>query len=74
MLSFLAMFVVMNVISAFVQSVQVLLLLRGLLGFASSGLTVLPLAIIRDRQDRASMAKLQAVMAMLFMAVPTCLA
>lgn len=71
LLSFMAMFVVINFASAFVRDFHVLLFLRGLLGIASSGLTVLPLAIIRDRYDGAGMAKLQAIVAMLFMAVPT---
>lgn len=71
LLSYMAMFVVINFASAFVRDFQVLLFLRGLLGIASSGLTVLPLAIIRDRYNGAGMAKLQAIVAMLFMAVPT---
>ncbi|CCA93942.1 major facilitator transporter [Novosphingobium sp. PP1Y] len=71
LLSFMAMFVVINFVSAFVRDFHLLLVLRGLLGVASSGLTVLPLAIIRDRFEGAGMAKLQATVAMLFMAVPT---
>lgn len=71
LLSFMAMFIAINCVSAFVRDFHVLLLLRGLLGVASSGLTVLPLAIIRDRYDGVGMAKLQSIVAMLFMAVPT---
>lgn len=71
LLSFMAMFVAINFVSAFVRDFHLLLVLRGLLGVASSGLTVLPLAIIRDRYEGAGMAKLQATVAMLFMAVPT---
>lgn len=71
LLSFMAMFVAINFVSAFVRDFHLLLVLRGLLGVASSGLTVLPLAIIRDRYEGAGMAKLQAIVAMLFMAVPT---
>ena len=71
MLSFMAVFVAINLVSALAQDFQLLLFLRGLLGVASSGLTVLPLAIIRDRYDGEDMAKLQAIVATLFMAVPT---
>lgn len=70
LLSCMAMFVVINVASAFARDFHILLLLRALLGVASSGLTVLPLAIIRDRYDGVGMAKLQAIVAMMFMAVP----
>jgi DHA1 family bicyclomycin/chloramphenicol resistance-like MFS transporter len=71
LLSFMAVFVAINLVSALAQDFQLLLFLRGLLGVASSGLTVLPLAIIRDRYDGEDMAKLQAIVATLFMAVPT---
>lgn len=71
LLSFMALFIVVNLASAFVREFWMLLFLRGLLGFASSGLTVLPLAIIRDRYQGEGMAKLQAYVAMLFMSVPT---
>ncbi|MFD2429557.1 MFS transporter [Sphingobium scionense] len=71
LLGYMALFVIVNAVSALVRDFHVLLALRAILGFASSGLTVLPLAIIRDRYEGAGMAKLQAVVAMLFMAVPT---
>ena len=71
LLSCMGLFVVINFASAFVRDFEMLLILRGLLGVASSGLTVLPLAIIRDRYEGAGMAKLQAIVAMLFMAIPT---
>ncbi len=45
----MALFVLVNLASAFVQDFWMLLILRGVLGFASSALTVLPLATIRDR-------------------------
>lgn len=71
LLSFLALFVVVNLASAFVRDFWTLLILRGVLGFASSALTVLPLAIIRDRYSGDGMAKLQGYVSLLFMAVPT---
>lgn len=71
LLCYMALFVTVNLLSALVRDFHMLLVLRAVLGFASSGLTVLPLAIIRDRYEGAGMAKLQAVVAMLFMAVPT---
>lgn len=71
LLSCMALFVAINLASAFARDFGTLLVLRALLGVASSGLTVLPLAIIRDRYEGAGMAKLQATVSMLFMAVPT---
>lgn len=71
LIGYMALFVVVNAVSALVRDFHVLLALRAILGFASSGLTVLPLAIIRDRYEGAGMAKLQAVVATLFMTVPT---
>ncbi len=64
-------FALLNMMCAFVSDFGVLLLARALLGLASSALVVLPLAIIRDRYKGEDMAKLQAFIAMLFMAVPT---
>jgi DHA1 family bicyclomycin/chloramphenicol resistance-like MFS transporter len=64
-------FALINLLCAFVTNFAVLLVARALLGCASSALTVLPLAIIRDRYQGEGMARLQAFVAMLFMAVPT---
>jgi DHA1 family bicyclomycin/chloramphenicol resistance-like MFS transporter len=71
LLACMAAFALINLLCAFVTNFAVLLVARALLGFASSALTVLPLAIIRDRYQGEGMAKLQAFVAMLFMAVPT---
>lgn len=67
----MGLFALINLLCAFVADFSVLLAARALLGCASSALTVLPLAIIRDRYQGEDMAKLQAFVAMLFMAVPT---
>lgn len=67
----MGIFASINLLCAFITDFTVMLAARALLGCASSALTVLPLAIIRDRYQGEDMAKLQALVAMLFMAVPT---
>lgn len=67
----MGIFASINLLCAFVTDFEVLLVARALLGCASSALVVLPLAIIRDRYQGDDMAKLQALVAMLFIAVPT---
>jgi DHA1 family bicyclomycin/chloramphenicol resistance-like MFS transporter len=64
-------FALINLICAGVTNFDALLVARLLLGFASSALAVLPLAIIRDRYQGEDMAKLQAFVAMMFITVPT---
>ncbi len=64
-------FAVINLLCALVTDFVVLLTARALLGMASCALTVLPLAIIRDRYQGDDMAKLQAFVATVFIAVPT---
>lgn len=71
LLACMGAFALINLLCAFVTNFAVLLVARALLGCASSALTVLPLAIIRDRYQGEGMARLQAFVAMLFMAVPT---
>ena len=67
----MAVFALNNLFCAFATNFAVLLVARALLGFASSALTVLPLAIIRDRYQGEDMARLQAFVAMMFIAGPT---
>ncbi len=70
LLTCMAVFALINLLCAFLTDFEVLLVARVLLGFASSALPVLPLAIIRDRYHGEDMARLQAFVAMMFMAVP----
>lgn len=67
----MAVFASLNFVSAFVTDFTILLAARAILGCASSAFPVLSLAIIRDLYEGEDMAKLQASVIMLFMAVPT---
>jgi MFS transporter, DHA1 family, multidrug resistance protein len=67
----MGIFAAINLLCAFISDFAVLLAARAVLGCASSALAVLPLAIIRDRYQGAEMARLQALVSTLFMAVPT---
>ena len=55
---------------ALVTSFDALLALRFLIGFTSSGLMVMPSAIIRDRIEGDRMARMQSMVAIIFMMVP----
>lgn len=66
----LSLFVVLSLACALVQDFTTLLVLRGMAGFVSAGLAVLPPAIIRDRLEGDAMARLQSLISMIFMLVP----
>ena len=70
LLTALGIFIVMSVACALVQDFTVLLVLRFLQAAGSGGLTVLPLAIIRDRFEGDKMARLQSLIFVVFMIVP----
>ena len=70
LLCYLAAYVVQCVACALVGHFAVLVALRFTLGMASAGMIVLPAAIIRDRVSGDRMARLQSMVAMVFMVVP----
>jgi DHA1 family bicyclomycin/chloramphenicol resistance-like MFS transporter len=63
-------YIVCSISCGLVTSFDQMLILRGILGFACAGLTVLPSAIIRDLHEGDAMARLQSTVAMVFMVVP----
>ncbi|MCW1402066.1 multidrug effflux MFS transporter [Novosphingobium sp. MW5] len=63
-------YVVLSLASALVTDIDVLIAMRFVLGIVSSGLSVLPQAIIRDRFEGDRMARLQSMIAMIFLVVP----
>lgn len=66
----LAAYFSISLASAFVAEFSTLLVLRGLLGLFTAGLMVLPMAIIRDRFSGDQMARMQSLVAVVFMVVP----
>lgn len=70
LLTCVAGYVVLSLTSALVTDIDVLIGMRFLLGIISSGLSVLPQAIIRDRFEGDRMARLQSMIAMIFLVVP----
>ena len=60
----------LNLACALASDFTVLLALRGLTGFFTAGMTVLPAAMIRDRFEGDRMARLQSLVSMIFMIVP----
>lgn len=66
----LAGYVVLNLAAAVAPNFETLLVARGLGGAFSAGLMVLTGAIIRDRYEGDSMARLQSLISMVFMVVP----
>ncbi len=59
-----------SLVSALITDFTALLVLRGLLGLLTSGLMVLPMAIIRDRFSGDQMARMQSLVGVVFMVVP----
>ncbi|MBC2653470.1 multidrug effflux MFS transporter [Novosphingobium aerophilum] len=55
---------------AFAQSFTAMIALRVVSGFSAAGLSVLPMALIRDRANGDTMARLQSLMMTVFMIVP----
>ncbi len=60
----------LNLACALVRDFDTLIVLRGLTGFFTAGMTVLPAAMIRDRFEGDRMARLQSLVSMIFMIVP----
>lgn len=69
MLSLLA-YIVLSAAIAFIHDFSTMLVLRGLHGFMSAGLLVVPYAIIRDRYEGDRMARLFSLVAAVFIVVP----
>jgi DHA1 family bicyclomycin/chloramphenicol resistance-like MFS transporter len=63
-------YVILSLASALVTSIEALIAIRLVQGFVSSGLSVIPSAIIRDRFAGDRMARLQSLIGMIFMVVP----
>ena len=70
LLTCLAGYVIMMVVSALSADFTLLIVARALTGLFSSGMTVLPLAIIRDRFEGDRMARTQSLISVVFMVVP----
>lgn len=70
LLTALAGYVALTTACALATSFDALLLFRCGLGLACAGLTVLPVAIIRDSYEGDRMARLQSMVSMVFMVVP----
>ena len=66
----LTAYCLLNMACALVRDFETLIVLRGLTGFFSAGMIVLPSAIIRDRFEGDRMARLQSLVSMIFMIVP----
>ncbi|MDE8650273.1 multidrug effflux MFS transporter [Novosphingobium album (ex Liu et al. 2023)] len=66
----LAAYFCISLACALVTDFATLLILRGFLGLFTSGLMVLPMAVIRDRYSGDRMARTQSLVAMVFMVVP----
>lgn len=69
-LTCLVAYFAISLASALVGDFTALLVLRVVLGFFSAGLMILPVTIIRDRFSGDRMARMQSLVAMVFMAVP----
>lgn len=63
-------YVVLSLASALARDFTVLATIRLLQGFLSSGMSVIPNAIIRDRFEGDRMARLQSTIGMIFLVVP----
>jgi DHA1 family bicyclomycin/chloramphenicol resistance-like MFS transporter len=66
----LASYVLLSLACAFAPSFEALLVLRALQGFATAGLGVVPVAVIRDRFEGDGMARLMSTIFIVFMVVP----
>lgn len=70
LLGCIAIYIVLSLVSALVTSLETLIAIRFIQGFASAGLSVLPSAIVRDRFEGDRMARLQSIIMVVFMVVP----
>ncbi|SMP62103.1 MFS transporter, DHA1 family, bicyclomycin/chloramphenicol resistance protein [Novosphingobium panipatense] len=63
-------YVVLSLVCAFAASFELLLIARGVMGFVTSAMVVMPMTILRDRFEGDRMARSQSMIAMTFMVVP----
>jgi MFS transporter, DHA1 family, multidrug resistance protein len=70
LLTCIAGYVVMMVVSALSADFRLLIVSRAATGLFSSGMSVLPLAIIRDKFEGDRMARTQSLISVIFMVVP----
>ncbi len=63
-------YVVLSLASALITSIEAMIAIRLVQGLVSSGLSVIPGAIIRDRFSGDRMARLQSLIGVIFMVVP----
>ncbi|PEQ14722.1 Bcr/CflA subfamily drug resistance transporter [Novosphingobium sp. PC22D] len=70
LLACLAAYFTLSLGCALVTDFNALLVMRALTGLFTSGMIVLPMAVIRDRFDGDRMARIQSLVAMVFMVVP----
>ena len=66
----LTSYVAMSLAGALVQQFDTLLVLRFIQALGSGGLAVMPLAIIRDRFEGDRMARMQSMIAVIFLVIP----
>ncbi|GGC05517.1 Bcr/CflA family drug resistance efflux transporter [Novosphingobium endophyticum] len=66
----LCAYVVFSLVCALVPDFTLLLVARGMMGFFSAALMVLPMTVMRDRFEGDQMARTQSLVAMTFMIVP----
>lgn len=69
-LTSLGIYMAVSLASAVVTDFTTMLVLRGVLGFFTAGMMVMPMAIVRDRFAGDRMARVQSLVAMTFMVVP----
>ena len=69
-LTCLGVYMAVSLASALVTDFTALLVLRGVLGFFTAGMMVMPMAIIRDQFSGDRMARVQSLISMTFMIVP----
>lgn len=66
----LVLYIGLSAATALVQTFEQMLVLRGTCGFACAAMSVVPSAILRDRFEGDRMARLQSLIAVIFMIVP----
>ncbi|EJU12861.1 MFS transporter DHA1 family bicyclomycin/chloramphenicol resistance protein [Sphingomonas sp. LH128] len=63
-------YVLLSMVCAVSASFELLLIARGMMGFVTSAMIVMPMTILRDRFEGDRMARSQSLIAMTFMVVP----
>ncbi|MEN7538562.1 multidrug effflux MFS transporter [Aurantiacibacter flavus] len=69
-LTSLAAYCTLSLISAFLTDFEVLLWMRGIMGLMCAGLMVMPMTIVRDIYDGDAMARLMSLVSAVFITVP----